>query len=131
TGWAPAQSVHIFVNDNIGQTWSYNADVVADMSGAFTNQFSLPSSFIATYSVVATGLSSGTATTTFTDGDASSGSGSMTVSPTTVTAASTSNTLTFVFTSDPGKDFVSGSQLSLQVPAGWTTPTPSTGSVAV
>src|SRR5262249_50821093 len=66
-GWAPFDSVHIFVNDDIRQTWSYNTDVTSDANGAFTTQFSLPSSFVAAYSVVATGLISGTARTSFTD----------------------------------------------------------------
>src|SRR5262249_52007344 len=41
-GWAPFDSVHIFVNDDIRQTWSYNTDVTSDANGAFTTQFSLP-----------------------------------------------------------------------------------------
>src|SRR5439155_27288754 len=32
-GWGPGEAVHIFVNDDVGQTWSYNADVTADSSG--------------------------------------------------------------------------------------------------
>jgi hypothetical protein len=27
TGWGAGEAVHIFVNDDIGQTWSYSADV--------------------------------------------------------------------------------------------------------
>ncbi|HEY8870310.1 MAG TPA: PxKF domain-containing protein [Candidatus Limnocylindrales bacterium] len=67
TGWDPAEAVHIFVNDNDGQTWTYSADVVADDQGGFTTSFTLPSWFVATYTAVATGSSSGTGTTTFTD----------------------------------------------------------------
>src|SRR5439155_4902752 len=55
-GWAPLDAVHIYVNDDEGQTWSYNADVTADAAGALTVQFQLPTSFVATYSVTATGL---------------------------------------------------------------------------
>ena len=68
-GWAAAESVHIFVNDDIGQQWSLdsNPDPVADDSGTFTYQFDLPDLFVAMYSVTATGATSGTATTTFTD----------------------------------------------------------------
>src|SRR5438132_14110518 len=33
--WAPAEPVHIFVNDDEGRTWSYNGDVAADLSGDF------------------------------------------------------------------------------------------------
>src|SRR5215216_51483 len=72
-GWQPAESVHIFVNDDIGQTWSYNSnpDPVVDDSGDITYQFQLPYWFVANYSVTATGSASGTATTTFTDANSS------------------------------------------------------------
>jgi hypothetical protein len=65
--WAPGESVHIRVNDDAGQTWSRDVDVVADGNGAFTDQFNLPDWFVAVYSVTATGASSGTATWSFTD----------------------------------------------------------------
>jgi len=68
-GWGASESVHIFVNDDKGQTWSYNSDVTADASGAFTMQFQLPATFVATYSVTATGASSGVVTASFTDGN--------------------------------------------------------------
>ena len=67
--WAPGELVHVFVNDDLGKTWSYSADVTAGVDGSFTNQFQLPTSFVATYSVTATGTVSGTATTSFTDGN--------------------------------------------------------------
>ena len=67
TGWQPLEPVHIFVNDSIGQTWSYNVDVSADGSGNFTNQFQLPNSFVANYSVTATGDHADVATSSFTD----------------------------------------------------------------
>jgi hypothetical protein len=68
-GWASGEAVHIFVNDTVGNTWSLNSnpDPTADTSGGFTYSFSLPSSFIASYSVTATGQTSGQATMTFTD----------------------------------------------------------------
>src|SRR5215213_1442239 len=66
--WGAGESVHIFVNDNVGSTWSRNVDVVAGDDGAFTDTFQLPDWFVATYSVTATGTTSGTATTGFTDG---------------------------------------------------------------
>src|SRR5439155_16272282 len=28
--WAPLEAVHIFVNDDVGQTWSYSTDEIAD-----------------------------------------------------------------------------------------------------
>src|SRR5438105_9639075 len=67
--WQAGEAVHIFVNDDIGQTWSYSADVVADSTGSFVTSFALPTSFVALYSVTATGAISGTARTTFTDGN--------------------------------------------------------------
>src|SRR6266508_6784948 len=67
--WGAGEAVHIVVNDDAGQTWSYNADVTADDSGSFTNQFQLPNWFVADYSVTASGSSGATATTSFTDGN--------------------------------------------------------------
>src|SRR5262249_42388789 len=49
------------------QTWSYSADATADDGGGFSTQFQLPTSFVASYLVTATGASSGTVATTFTD----------------------------------------------------------------
>src|SRR5262245_32994534 len=51
TGWQPGESVHIFVNDNVGNSWSLdsNPDPVADSNGGFTYQFVLPNWFVATY----------------------------------------------------------------------------------
>ncbi len=69
SGWQPGESVHIFVNDDWGSSWSRNVDVTADASGAIVDQFNLPNWFVATYRVVATGALSGSATTTFTDGN--------------------------------------------------------------
>src|SRR5918995_1032605 len=66
SGWQAGESVNIVVNDNVGQTWSYNHDVTADASGNISDSFNLPDWFVAAYSVTATG-SSGTATTSFTD----------------------------------------------------------------
>src|SRR6266567_957336 len=67
--WQPAEGVHIVVNDDQSQTWNHTTDVTADDTGAITDTFQLPSSFIAVYSVTATGPRSGTATTSFTDGN--------------------------------------------------------------
>jgi hypothetical protein len=67
--WGPGESVHIIVNDDKLQPWSYTTDASADQSGVFAVQFQLPSSFAATYFVQATGSSGVVATTTFTDGN--------------------------------------------------------------
>jgi VCBS repeat-containing protein len=66
-GWGMGEVVHIEVNDSAGQTWSREVDVTADFFGMITDQFVLPDWFVATYSVVATGEQSGTASTSFTD----------------------------------------------------------------
>src|SRR5215210_5499827 len=42
SGWQADESVHIFVNDDIGQTWEYNNDVAADGSGNISHSFNLP-----------------------------------------------------------------------------------------
>ena len=55
SNWQPGESVHIFVNDDFGSSWSRNVDVIADASGNITDQFNLPNWFVATYSVTATG----------------------------------------------------------------------------
>src|SRR5947209_7341169 len=49
-GWQPGESVHIFVNDDAGQTWSHSADVTADSARNVTDQFQLPNWFVAHYS---------------------------------------------------------------------------------
>jgi hypothetical protein len=66
-GWESGETVHIFVNDDEGKTWSHNADVTTADDGTLRYEFYLPDWFVATYSVTATGELSGTAQTTFTD----------------------------------------------------------------
>jgi hypothetical protein len=65
--WAPGETVHIRVNDDSGQTWSRDVDVVADADGNISDQFALPDWFVALYSVSASGPVSGSATTSFSD----------------------------------------------------------------
>src|SRR5438132_7793137 len=65
--WQPGESVHLFVNDDAGQTWSHSADVSAAADGTITDRFQLPDWFVAVYSVTATGSASGTVTSSFTD----------------------------------------------------------------
>lgn len=71
TGWQVGEAVHITVNDDANQTWGYATDVSADLNGGFTTSFTLPTTFIALYTVRATGPYSGTATTTFFDDELS------------------------------------------------------------
>src|SRR6186997_3198809 len=77
--WAPGESVHIRVNDDAGETWRRDVDVTADENGAISDQFNLPDWFVATYSVTATGASSGTATWNFTDSNVGNITGNATV----------------------------------------------------
>ena len=87
TGWQPLESVHLLVNDDMGQTWSFNSDVTAGSTGEFQTSFQLPNTFVALYGVTATGPVSGVVRTSFTDS-------TMTMTPTsgatgtTVTVAS-------------------------------------------
>jgi CSLREA domain-containing protein len=67
SGWQPGETVNINVNDDEGQTWNRNVDVIADENGNVREEFVLPDWFVATYSVTATGSSGSTATSTFTD----------------------------------------------------------------
>src|SRR5262249_29390095 len=67
SGWQPAEKIHISVNDALGTSWSYSTAVVADVNGAFTPQFAISSLFVSSYTAVATGTVSGSATTTFSD----------------------------------------------------------------
>src|ERR687897_390056 len=45
--WQANESVNIVVNDSVGNPWSRDVTVTADASGAITDQFNLPNSFIA------------------------------------------------------------------------------------
>jgi hypothetical protein len=65
--WAADEVVHIYVNDTLGSSWSRNVDVTASAAGQIVDVFDLPTWFVSSYNVVATGPVSGTATTTFTD----------------------------------------------------------------
>ena len=68
TNWQPGELVHIRVNDDAGESWRRDVDVIADGNGTIRDEFQLPAWFVALYTVTATGPISGTATTTFTDG---------------------------------------------------------------
>lgn len=72
-GWQPSESIHLLVNDDEGQTWSFNDDFSASNDdGSFREELHLPKFFVANYSVTATGALSGTATSSFTDSVAAS-----------------------------------------------------------
>jgi trimeric autotransporter adhesin len=84
TGWGVGESVHVTVDDTLGQTWAWlsNPDVLAGLDGSFTLSVTLPNAFIANYTVNAVGSSGAAATTSFTDGNATSVSGTVTDSVT-------------------------------------------------
>ena len=65
--WTPGETVNIVVNDDEGNTWSRDINVTAGDDGTISDQFNLPSWFVASYSVRATDASSRTATWSFTD----------------------------------------------------------------
>lgn len=65
--WQAGEVVQIFVNDNIGASWQYSANVRVGDTGTLSTTFNLPNWFVAQYLVIATGETSGTATTIFTD----------------------------------------------------------------
>ena len=69
--WGPGdQQVRIEVNDTAGQIWSRDVVVGVAGDGSVSDTFTLPSTFVAQYSVKATGQQTGRiATTTFTDLD--------------------------------------------------------------
>src|SRR5687767_5787971 len=69
SNWFAGESVNIYVNDDQGKSWSRRVDVTANGTGEITDQFNLPSHFVAEYVVIATGAHSGMAITTFTDGN--------------------------------------------------------------
>src|SRR3954447_11837235 len=71
TNWTPGESVHIRVNDDTGSSWARDVDVTADEFGRITDEFNLPSWFVAQYRVTATGASGAVATRSFTDGNVS------------------------------------------------------------
>src|SRR5918912_1019418 len=128
-GWQPGEPVHVVVNDDEGQTWSYVEDVTADETGGFSLEFTLPDSFVATYSVTATGADaggSGTATTSFTDaigGDASNTgdrASNTSSSASSLTLSKPSNTTDndFLIAAITVKDL--GSTNVICAPSGWT-----------
>ena len=79
--WGAGESVHINVNDDAGQSWSHDADVLAGLDGSFTYEFNLPDWFVAEYTVRAIGSGGLSAATTFTDANFASLQGRSCASP--------------------------------------------------
>ncbi|HET7449700.1 MAG TPA: hypothetical protein VFJ78_03830 [Gaiellaceae bacterium] len=75
TNWDTGGStVHIVVNDSVGNTWQHTADVTPASDGSIKDVFQLPTTFIAQYSVNASQTTSSgtlTASSSFTDANAS------------------------------------------------------------
>lgn len=123
-GWQPGESVTVFVNDAVGQTWQITQQVAADGSGAFTFQFVLPDTFVAQYNVTAMGAANDMATTSFTDaiGSISPVSGpegaafTLTVNRSGGLSYTTNTRIVFGGVTLP-TTLVNGSQLTASVPA--------------
>src|SRR5256884_500813 len=133
SGWQPGETVTLTLVESPLIDTHPTLTAVADGNGNIANSQFVPDShdFSIKFYLTASGSQS-QAQMTFTDaGNASDGDGTMGVSPSTVTAESTGNTLTFTFAAPNSKDFNAGSQATVQVPAGWTTPTTSNVAVAV
>src|SRR4029077_10000818 len=62
-------SVSVFTNDSVGNSWSQTDQVTTDSNGDFTDKVTLPLMFIADYTVTASDGNGLTATTSFTDGN--------------------------------------------------------------
>ena len=45
--WQPGESVQIYTNDSVGNTWSQTDSVTADASGNITDDVALPNYFVA------------------------------------------------------------------------------------
>jgi large repetitive protein len=138
-GWQDGEAVHVVVNDDQGQTWRFTDDVTADGSGAFIDVFTLPDWFVATYSVTATGASSGVVTTSFTDGNLQFGLDTTGATPTNWSVAwakfdapngtcsgtaSSTGTITFVGKNPSGSGNLSMPNNSSAEPTGVTGVTP-------
>ena len=130
TGFQPGETVDMIVVELDPIQESFEPwQVVADENGEIhTSWYIFSTDFIgATLQATATGESSQlTASATFTD---ASGNGTMTVSPTSVSPGSTNNSFTFQFRAlnGVGNAYGAGSFATVVVPAGWTTPTTTSG----
>ena len=130
TGFQPGETVNMIVVELDPVQQSFEPwDVVADENGEiYSSWYVFSPDFIgATLRATATGESSQfTASATFTD---ASGSGTMTVSPTSVSPGSTNNSFTFQFRTlnGNGNAYGAGSFATVVIPAGWTTPTTTSG----
>ena len=82
SGWPAGDELSVFTNDAIGNSWSETDHVTTDANGDFTDKVTLPSMFVANYSVNVSDANGLAATTSFTDGNAASVSGTVTDSVT-------------------------------------------------
>ncbi len=66
--WQDDAQVRIFVNESVSPIWSYEKIVNVDANGIITDSFILPNWFVAEYTVIASGQTTGrVVTTTFAD----------------------------------------------------------------
>jgi hypothetical protein len=65
--WTPGENVNIVVDDEDGDVFERDVTVTADEYGSIRDEFQLPNTFVAVYSVVATGDKSQKAVSSFRD----------------------------------------------------------------
>jgi hypothetical protein len=126
SGWEPGEWVALTLRETPLLDEHPLLDVQADSQGRIVSTEFVPDEhdIDVRFTVTAYGSRS-QARTAFTDTAPTTGGGTMTVSPAVVAGGSTGNTLTFTFTntaSGTSSAYTAGSQVSLQVPAGWPTP---------
>ena len=123
TGWQPGETVALTLVESPLIDTHGPYPVVADAFGNISDSsFATDAHDVnVKFNLTAVGSQS-QAQNTFTDAGNNSGSGTMTVSPNSATAGSTGNSFTFTFATETGKDLTTPSLVTVQIPAGWTTP---------
>jgi hypothetical protein len=131
SGWQPGETVSLTLVESPFFDTHGPFTTIADSNGSISNSsFVVDSHDIGIhFNLTAAGAVS-QAQTMFSDGNAGNGDGTMIVSPSSVIGSSTGNSLVFTFSTANGKDFNTGSQATILVPAGWTAPTSSNVVVA-
>src|SRR5205814_604580 len=125
SGWVPGETVTLTPDEapllDVHALQPVTADLVGNI---ISTEFVPDATDLGVRFYLTAAGSDSQAQTSIKDGNAIDGGGTMAVStsPANTVAGSTGNALTFTFAAEPGKDFNSGSRLTLQVPAGWTAP---------
>src|SRR5436190_8101567 len=125
SGWVPGETVTLTLEEVPMLDVHALQPVTADASGnIISTEFVPDTTDLGVRFYLTAAGSDSQAQTSFKDGNAVDGGGTMAVStnPANTVAGSTGNALTFTVAAAPGKDFQSGSQVTIEVPAGWTAP---------